>query len=217
MASNRLWDAIDNGAIPVFTDHRQYDVLPFQTLWRRMSLRVHTNDTFSSDVMAKRLVSLSKDSKRRWSELMDAQTTGRPIVSWLHPRSVTLHAYVQLLVDKINGMFCGPCINTKERKETCRRPRCQRNKCVWSLIHENKGCGLNADGMVITWYPVSHKNTTQDCQAECEKADGCVGVDYNKIEKQCHLLRKACSRPLWQRFSSYRLDISPLSFYSYYS
>ena len=206
VGSSRLWDAIENGAIPVITDRRQYGVVPFQRLWRSMSLLV--NDTSSPSAVAKQLKSLSKDAKGRWSELMDARTTGRPIVSWLHPQSVTLRAYVQLLVDRLNGMFCGPCIHNEQRKKTCSQSRCERHKCVWRLIHKSKGCALNADGTVIPFFGESWgKYTLQKCQAECEKVDECVAVDYEKPHRRCRLFRKACSKPLTEWFASYRLEI----------
>ena len=53
VGSNRLWDAIDNGAIPVFTDPRQYGVLPFRTLWHSMTLLLHIHDHASTNDIAK--------------------------------------------------------------------------------------------------------------------------------------------------------------------
>ena len=207
VGSNRLWDAISNGAIPVFTDPRQYDIVPFKALWRSISLLVPTNDSSPTSEVAKGLLSLSKDARARWSELMDALATGRPIVSWIEAGSVTLRAYVQLLVDHINAMFCGPCIRTKQRKKKCRQPRCERTKCAWSVISTSKGCIHNADGTVKGAFQKVRVNTTRDCQIACEEDDECIAVDFSIKKRKCSLFRKACSKPLKSNLLSLRLEV----------
>ena len=207
MGSNRLWDALDNGAIAVVTDYRQYNILPFESMWRNMTLLVPTNDLSPTSEVAKGLLSLSKDARARWPELMDALATGRPIVSWIEAGSVTLRAYVQLLVDRINAMFCGPCIHTEQRKKKCLQPRCTRTKCRWVLIHLNRGCGVNADG-TASGLGESQKvqaDTVGDCHIACEGNDECNAVDYDARRRTCFLFRKACSKPLKKGHVSYRL------------
>ena len=113
VGANRLWDAIDNGKTPIFIDPRQYDVLPFPEVWRNMSLLVPTNYTGSNSSMAKGLMALSSNAMKRWSELRDALVKGKPIVSWSDYGSVTLRAYVRLLVDRINGLKGGPCARNR--------------------------------------------------------------------------------------------------------
>ena len=207
VGSNRLWDAIGNGAIPVLTDPRQYDIVPFKALWRSMSLLVPTNDSSPISEVAKGLLSLSKDARARWSELMDALATGKSIVSWNEVGSVTLRAYVQLLVDRINAMPCGPCIRTEQRKKKCRQPRCERSKCAWSVISSSKGCITNADGTVRGAFQTVWVNTTRDCQIACEKDDECIAVDFSIKKHKCSLFRKVCSKPLKEWLLSLRLEV----------
>ena len=123
VGSNRLWDAIENGAIPVITDPRQYDVVPFESVWRPMSVKLYVGITSMESLVslpkiAESLMAKSAEVRKQWSKYVTAVEAGKPIVSWLHPRSVTLRAYAQLLVDRIKARPCGPCLSKEERNKT---------------------------------------------------------------------------------------------------
>ena len=118
VGSNRLWDAIENGAIPVMTDPRQYDIVPFASLWRTMSVKLDVHISYPLAKIAKLLMAKSAEVRKQWSKYVTALEAGKPIVSWFHPRSVTLRAYAQLLVDRIKARPCGPCLSKEERNKT---------------------------------------------------------------------------------------------------
>merc|ERR1712032_95191 len=120
---------------------------------------------------------------------------------------------IQLLVDKIAAMPCGPCIHTEQRKKKCSQTRCEREKCVLSVINIGKGCTRSADGKGIKSFLELRWVTFQRCRAECEKREGCLAMDYSddyrekrKSEKinMCRLFRKACQWPMVPGFASYR-------------
>ena len=144
---------------------------------------------------------------------MAALAIGRRIVAWRDPHSVTLRAYVQLLVDRIKAQPCGPCVHNKDRKAKCLQPRCSRHKCTWVQISDRMGCRMNADG--DTWDFGSYwVNSPRDCQNLCEKDNECLAVDvYNKtkgnseVGLKCRMYREACSNPLSYPASAYRLEL----------
>merc|ERR1712154_154854 len=122
--------------------------------------------------------------------------------------------YVQLLVDRINGMFCGPCNIDEKRRKTCLQPRCKRKACTWSLISDSRGCGVNADGTTVSLiHSEKQLDTLLKCQNACEKESECTAVDYinstmrgmPKPDKGlCYMYRKACSKPYGLHAFSYR-------------
>ena len=214
VGSNRLWDAIENGAIPVITDPRQRSVLPFESLWRSMTMQLSANANSSTSLIAKSLIAKSAEVRDRWSTYMAALATAKPIVSWLHPRSVTLRAYVQLLVDRIKSQPCGPCVRTEQRKEKCRQPRCSKHTCAWVQISDSKACALNADGEAFRDFDTVLVNSIRECQIACEKDSECLAVDIHKMKvmklkkaMKCIMFRHACSKPLTYPGSSYRLQL----------
>ena len=143
---------------------------------------------------------------------MAALATGKPIVSWLHPRSVTLQAYAQLLVDRINAQPCGPCVRNEQRKrkEKCRQPRCSKHTCAWVQISATKACELNADGEAFRDFNTVVVNSIRECQLKCEKDTECLAVDIFKMKLRktvkCVMFRHACSKPMTYPGSSYRLQ-----------
>ena len=213
VGSNRLWDAVENGAIPVMTDPRQYSVVPFESLWRTMTVDLNVNTTSSASVIAKSLMAKSEEVRGQWSTLMAALATGRHIVAWRDPHSVTLRAYVQLLVDRIKAQPCGPCVRNANRKAKCLQPRCSRHTCTWAQISDWRGCGLNADGEAFGNFGSAWVNSTRHCQILCEKDNECLAVDLenktrrSKVSLKCVMYRKACSNPRSFPAASYRLEL----------
>ena len=178
-----------------------------------MTVDLNVNTTSSASVIAKSLMAKSEEVRGQWSTLMAALATGRHIVAWRDPHSVTLRAYVQLLVDRIKAQPCGPCVHNKDRKAKCLQPRCSRHKCTWVQISDRMGCRMNADG--DTWDFGSYwVNSPRDCQNLCEKDNECLAVDvYNKtkgnseVGLKCRMYREACSNPLSYPASAYRLEL----------
>ena len=212
VGSSRLWDALDSGAIPLFTQREQYDILPFTSLWPSMSFMAFWWDQLGIKALTEELFTFTYDAMGRWSSIMDAMAIGKLIVSWIEPGSVTLRAYIQLLVDRVNGMHCGPCVRSEARKERCKLPRCERSHCTWSPIDKTKGCHVNADGMLPD-DKLRHETryTLRDCQIECEKDRDCNAVAYEIGAKQhkCMLFRKACKFPLAPNWGSYAMSGPP--------
>ena len=208
VGSNRLWDAIENGAIPVMTDPRQYDIVPFASLWRTMSVKLDVHFSYPLAKIAKLLMAKSAEVRKQWSKYVTAVEAGKPIVSWLHPRSVTLRAYVQLLVDRIKARPCGPCLSKEEyKKAKCHQPRCIRNKCEWNLQSSLYGCSINADGTIVGAFRTVPAQTLRECQTACESDDFCNAVDFSSELKQCHLIPLPCSRPMARKFMSYSIKV----------
>ena len=178
-------------------------------------MTVELNTTSSASVIAKSLMAKSEEVRGQWSTLMAALAIGRRIVAWRDPHSVTLRAYVQLLVDRIKAQPCGPCVRNANRKAKCLQPRCSRHECTWVLISDSKGCGANTDGGVLSRIDSVWRKSARDCQTLCEKDDECLAVDlYNKTNKKknkarvhCIMYREACSHPLSHPASSYRLEL----------
>ena len=176
-----------------------------------MSVLLGSNDNSSVPDITESLLSAASEARRRWSALVDARTAGSPIVSWLHPQSVTLRAYVQLLVDRLRAKSCGPCVRSEKRKRKCRQPRCIRYKCVWTLISSEKGCRFNADGDTISPFTEARADTTRQCQQKCENDNECMAMDFNPYIKNkkhaCLLFRRPCSKPMRFPRVSYRLEL----------
>ena len=150
----------------------------------------------------------SAEVRKQWSKYVTALEAGKPIVSWFHPRSVTLRAYAQLLVDRIKARPCGPCLSNEEHKKAkCHQPRCTRNKCEWILQSSLYGCSINADGTVIGSYRKVPARHTRECQMFCEIDDFCKAVDFSHEQKQCHLHTLPCSKPMTRKFGYYLLHV----------
>ena len=211
VGSNRLWDAIENGAIPVITDPRQRSVLPFESVWRSVTVQLSANATSSVSLIAKSLMAHSAEVRDRWPTFMAALAIAKPIVSWRHPRSVTLRAYVQLLVDRINAHPCGPCVRNEQRKAKCRQSRCSKHTCAWIQISSSRGCLDNADGEAFRFFNNITVNSIRECQITCEKDSECMAIDVveTKLKKavKCTMYRHACSTPMTYPGSSYRLQL----------
>ena len=195
------------------TDPRQYSVVPFEPLWRTMTVELNVNTTSSASLIAKSLMAKSEEVRGQWSTLMAALAIGRRIVAWRDPHSVTLRAYVQLLVDRIKAQPCGPCVRNGNRKAKCLQPRCSRHECTWVLISDSKGCGANTDGGVLSQIDSVWRKSVRDCQILCEKDNECLAVDLknktrrSKVSLKCVMYRKACSNPRSYPASSYRLEL----------
>ena len=208
MGSNRLWDAIENGAIPVITEPRQYDIVPFESLWRRMSVELDVGASSPLPKIADSLMAKSAEVREQWSKYVSALEAGKRIVSWLHPESVTLRAYVQLLVDRIKAQPCGPCLSNEEHKKArCHQPRCVRNKCEWILQSNLYGCMTNGDGTVLESYRKVRAQDARECQMLCELDDFCKAVDYSHELKECYLHPVPCSNPMTRHYASYLLHV----------
>ena len=67
VGSNRLWDAIENGAIPMITDARQYDIVPFESLWRNITVKLDVRISSPLSKIAKSLRTKSAEVKDQWS------------------------------------------------------------------------------------------------------------------------------------------------------
>ena len=208
VGSNRLWDAIENGAIPVITDPRQYDIVPFESLWRNITVQLDVDTRLPLTKIAESLRGKSAEVREQWPAYYSALEAGKPIVSWLHPESVTLRAYVQLLVDRIKAQPCGHCVSKKERRKAkCHQPRCVRNKCEWNLQSSLYGCSINADGTIVGAFRTVPAQTLRECQTACESDDFCKAVDFSSELKECHLIPLPCSRPMARKFESYWIKV----------
>ena len=72
VGSNRLWDAIENGAIPVITDPRQYDIVPFESLWRNITVKLDVGISSPLSKIAKSLRAKSAEVRDQWSAYASA-------------------------------------------------------------------------------------------------------------------------------------------------
>lgn len=208
VGSHRLWDAIDNGAIPVFTDARQYLVLPFPDLWLAMSAMLDNSDHMAA---TDALATVVDKVKKRWSSLQHTLGIGRKIASWSTPGSRALDAYVKLLSMRMsNTMSARHCDGLGH----CVRHPCSGNECVWNIISHDSGCEQNKDGDgSFRFRKIEHVSLTQ-CLATCEKSD-CRAIDYgvepNLPAGTCVLFRRACHKPVkrlkFGSMISYRLKV----------
>ena len=170
-------------------------------------MRLGSNISSSLSYIAESFKNLQSEARTRWPVLMEAMRVGSPIVSWLHPESVTLRAYMQLLVDRLRAKPCGPCVRSEKRKRKCRQPRCTRNVCRWELISDLNGCSSNADGTVFRSFRTIPAGTLSQCKAACEKDDFCKAVDFSRQFKKCHLFPIVCSRPMARQFQSFQIRL----------
>ena len=206
VGSHRLWDAIDNGAIPVFTDARQYLVLPFPNLWLAMSELLGSSDRTT---LADALAAVVDRVKKRWSSLQHHLGIGRKIASWSTPGSRALDAYVKLLSMRMNVHHC-------DGLGHCVRPPCSKG-CVWNVISQDSGCEENKDGYASFRFQKIQNLSLLQCFTACEKSD-CRAVDYsvnkpNLPAGTCVLFRRACNKPVkrstFGSVTSYRLKVAP--------
>ena len=171
-----------------------------------MSVELDVGASSPLPQIAESLMAKSAEVREQWSTYVSVLEAGKPIVSWLHPESVTLRAYVQLLVDRIKAQPCGPCLSKEEyKKAKCHQPRCTRNKCKWVLQSSLYGCSTNADGTVIGSYRKVRARHTRQCQMFCEIDDFCKAVDFSHELKQCYLHTLSCSKPMAHKFMSYSI------------
>ena len=98
LGSSRLWDAIDNGIIPVLANAEQYDILPFpKALWREGSLMMRSPPSADIELTRDSLEAAIADGTERWAELIAAQDQSRQLLSWTTPGSRAFDMYLESL------------------------------------------------------------------------------------------------------------------------
>ena len=190
MGSNRLWDAVNSGGVPIFTDIKQYDVVPFASLWRRFTLFVNESSLPTYEQAAKALHSVAQQARTKWPELVQATKIASKIVSWNAPGSRTLEAYIQLFFDRLRQVQCGTC----------------NGKCVWTATATNQYCApRGATHRVLRTVKLS---SLSSCLKTCEQYVLCRSIDYYPTG-WCSLYGYVCGKKVTDfdpHVMSYRLD-----------
>jgi len=92
--STRLWDAIDCGAIPVFTDAEQFQRLPFRSRvpWEELGLRVSISSNVTETALALEQVMSTPLAKLK--RIRNYLSVYHASASWLAPRSLVFEQYL---------------------------------------------------------------------------------------------------------------------------
>lgn len=190
VGSNRLWDAVNAGVVPIFTNPGQYKVVPFANLWRKFSLMLNENTFKQPKTAAQAMRGIAQKARQRWSELVRFSKVGSKIVSWNVPGSRSLEAYIQLLVDRLVQSQCGKCTG----------------RCIWTATATNSECMSNTSAVHVLRQ--GKQSTLRYCQLSCEQHMFCHGIDYFP-NQWCSLYSHACSKDVTNFDShivSYRLE-----------
>ena len=193
VGSNRLWDAVNAGAVPIFTDPGQYKVVPFANLWRRFSLLLKESALPTAVDVAQALGKVAQEARRRWPDLVRFSKVGSKIVSWNMPGSRTLEAYIQLFFDRLVQSQCGTC----------------NGRCIWTATATNQYCMSNTSAVHIVHS--GKLSALNNCQEACQQHMACRGIDFYP-SGWCTLYSHACDKRVVDfdpHIMSYRLDRIP--------
>lgn len=190
VGSNRLWDAVNAGVVPVFTNPRQYKIVPFPNLWRKFTLMFNENTLKQPKGVPQAFRSIAQKARQRWPELVRFSQVGAKIVSWNIPGSRSLEAYIRLLVDRLVQTQCGTC----------------EGRCIWTATATNSQCMSNSSA--VQTLRQGKQATLKYCQLSCQQHIFCRAIDYFP-NRWCILYSHACPTDVTDfdsNVASYRLE-----------